>query len=66
MTRVILTSILLLVLSDATVIAAPMTKAAERADVSVKAKKRRGFKSMMVKSVGFVASSVVIGGMSDR
>jgi hypothetical protein len=66
MMRIVLTSIVLLAMGDATVNAAPMVKAGTKAEETSKPKKRRGFKSMMAKSIGFVASSAVHGGMSDR
>ena len=66
MTRIILTAIVVVALGDVTVNAAPMVKAEVKAEQQGKTKKRRGFKSMMVKSIGFVASSAVNGGMSDK
>jgi hypothetical protein len=66
MTRFILTAVVVLAFGGVTVNAAPMVKAEVKAEQQCKTKKRRGLKSMMAKSIGFVASSAVNGGMSDK
>jgi hypothetical protein len=67
MMKTILVSIILVAMGDVTVHAAPMVKeTTAKCALESKQKKRRTFKRLMAKSLGFVASSAVMGGMSDR
>jgi hypothetical protein len=67
MMKMILVAIVLVAMGDVAVHAAPMVKpTVAKSAVESKPKKRRTFKSMIAKSVSFVASSAVMGGMSDR
>jgi hypothetical protein len=70
MKRAALTIFLVLVIGGATAEAAiasvMSTVATKKAETNAKAKKRRGFKTMLGKSLGFIAESAITGGMSDR
>jgi hypothetical protein len=67
MLKTILVAIVLVAMGDVSVQAAPMIKpGTTKSALESKPKKRRTFKKMMAKSLGFVASSAVMGGVSDR